>query len=361
MLFSDNMSIEEELSLKQLAQSKNLLVMGPDCGTAIISGVPLAFANAVRPGNIGVVGASGTGTQEVTTLIHNLGLGISHAIGTGGRDIKKEIGGISFLQALSMLNEDDNTKVILLVAKPPHQSVLDKIGLAVSKIKKPVVAVFLGADRESVEKHKMIFAKTLEEGALLACRLLDTKVQIEILPQRQIKTSGKYIRALYSGGTFCYETQLVLKELGLKDLYSNAPANGVNTLSNSNVSEAHTIVDLGEDEFTKGQPHPMIDYSLRIRRILEDIKRADTGVMILDLVIGFGSNLNPQAEFIPTIAEAKKLAPHVPIICFITGTDSDPQKRQELIGLVKATGAELVHTNAQAARLAASIVQGTQQ
>ncbi len=360
MLFSDNMSIDEERSLKELAKKKNLLVMGPDCGTAIVSGAPLAFANSVREGKVGIVGASGTGMQEISTLIHNMGQGISHALGTGGRDIKEEIGGISFLHALSMLKEDEKTKVIVLVAKPPHQKVLEKIGEAATNIKKPIVAVFLGATRECVEKYKMIYAPTLEQGAFLAAKILDQKAKIESETYQTIeKPKGvplKYLRALYSGGTFCYESLLMLKELGIENLYSNAHATSVKLLSNSNVSQEHTVIDLGEDEFTKGRPHPMIDYTLRNRRIMEEIRRDDTGVILLDLVIGYGANMNPREEFIPTIIQAKKEAPHIPIICFITGTDSDPQNRQLLIGSLKKCGALVVYTNAQALQLAVRMI-----
>src|SRR5580704_9603583 len=97
MIFSDNVPIAEEASLKHEARERGLMVMGPDCGTAIIGGVPLAFANAVPRGDIGIIGASGTGIQEVSTLIARAGRGVRHAIGTGGRDMHAEVGGLTTL------------------------------------------------------------------------------------------------------------------------------------------------------------------------------------------------------------------------------------------------------------------------
>src|SRR4030095_10708603 len=98
MLFFDNVAIADERAIKLYARARTLLVMGPDCGTAIVNGVPLGFANVVRRGDIGLVAASGTGLQEVTCRIHNLGGGISQAIGTGGRDLKDAGGGMPVLQ-----------------------------------------------------------------------------------------------------------------------------------------------------------------------------------------------------------------------------------------------------------------------
>ncbi len=227
MLFSDNVSIEEEIELKKYALSKNLLVMGPDCGTAIINGVPLAFANVVRRGNIGIVAASGTGLQEVSTLIHNYGFGVSQAIGTGGRDVKEKVGGMMFIQALKALADDDETKVLLLVSKPPHASVLEKIGQVVKGIKKPVISVFLGANASDIEKFGIKQFSTLEEGAVQSIRALGQKVEAKSCCQncncwgeeaKMLAKGQRYIRALYSGGTFCSETQLILST-HVKDLY----------------------------------------------------------------------------------------------------------------------------------------------
>ena len=359
MLFSDNVTISEEVSLKKAADKKNLLVMGPDCGTAIINRIPLAFANYVNLGEIGVVAASGTGLQEVTTLISNYGFGITQALGTGGRDIKEEVGGISFLRSLSMLAEDESTKVILMVAKPPHPSVLSKIGKFIEGIKKPTVAVFLGADQEDIDKYGIKYAETLEDGAKIACELTGGTVTIsEAYKNIKVNYNKKCMRALYSGGTFCYETQLLLKKQGVSDLFSNAPCKGVLKLQNSNISQGHTILDLGEDEFTQGRPHPMIDFSLRNQRILEEVKNPDVSFLIIDLVIGYGANMNPMDEFIPTIRKARVSNPEIPIISFVTGTDNDPQEKVTLIKTMKELGVHVVNSNKQAAILASNILKG---
>lgn len=88
-LFSDNVSLDDEIELKRVAADKGLLVMGPDCGTAIVNGVGLGFANKVRQGPIGIVAAAGTGLQQVSSRIHQLGSGVTQAFGTGGRDLSE--------------------------------------------------------------------------------------------------------------------------------------------------------------------------------------------------------------------------------------------------------------------------------
>jgi len=279
MLFSDNVSLEKEISLKKFAQKRGLLVMGPDCGTAIINGVPLAFANAVSRGSIGIVAAAGTGLQEVSCIISNAGAGISQAIGTGGRDVKQEVGGIMFLEGLKALAKDEQTRVILLVSKPPHKDVLRRIEKLAKTIRKPIVTAFVGASRQGDR------TSTLEEAALVAValsqgqsrdevvsRLIARDKEILRIAKREAgkrKKHQKYVRGLFSGGTFCAEAQIIFKTL-LAGVYSNAPVGSTKQLRNSLVSQKHSVIDLGEDEFTVGRPHPMIDYSLRNRRILAE-------------------------------------------------------------------------------------------
>ena len=369
MLFSDNVSIEEEIELKKYALSKNLLVMGPDCGTAIINGVPLAFANVVRRGNIGIVAASGTGLQEVSTLIHNYGFGVSQAIGTGGRDVKEKVGGMMFIQALKALADDDETKVLLLVSKPPHASVLEKIGQVVKGIKKPVISVFLGANASDIEKFGIKQFSTLEEGAVQSIRALGQKVEAKSCCQncncweeeaKMLAKGQRYIRALYSGGTFCSETQLILST-HVKDLYSNAPAGSAKALADIWKSQANTVIDLGEDEFTVGKPHPMIDYSTRNKRLIEEAKNPETAFIMLDVVIGYGSNMKPLEDIVPKILEAKEIARaskrHLPILAIVTGTDSDPQNRSSVMAGLTQAGVIVLESNAEMARAAISLTK----
>jgi FdrA protein len=367
MIFSDHVPLEKEIELKKYAQKHHLLAMGPDCGTAIINGVPLAFANVVKPGNIGIVAASGTGLQEATTLISNAGGGISQAIGTGGRDVKKEVGGIMFISALQALAADENTHAILLVSKPPHPEVLQKIGEIVKTIKKPVAAVFLGADPEQVKTYGIIPAPDLEEGAKKILELAGIKtdfpaaLDINQIANREVKKLNKdqkYLRALFTGGTFCSETQVILKDI--PGIFSNTPTANSLPMKDIMKSEKHTIIDLGTDEFTLGKPHPMIDFSTRNKRIIQETKDKETAVILLDLVLGYGANPNPLPGIIPVIDKAKQLAQEqnreIPIVCSVTGTDEDPQNRRHVVEALKSAGVIVCGSNAEASKLCKKIL-----
>ena len=372
MMFSDNVTVEDEINLKKQAVSKGLLMMGPDCGTAIINGVPLAFANVVNRGNIGIVAASGTGLQEVSSIITNLGGGISQAIGTGGRDVKKDVGGIMFIEALKALNNDEATEVIALVSKPPHPEVLDKIAVEIKKISKPIVAIFIGANAETIEKSGAIPASNLEECAVIANALAnkqDYSAAVQTLKDRKNKNAnlarkladnnkGKYLRGLFSGGTLCDETQLLFKDT-IGFTYSNAPLNPDYQLEDLWKSKEHTIIDLGEDEFTAGRPHPMIDFSLRNKRIIQEAKDPETKVILLDVVLGYGSNLAPDEELVPNFKQAKEINPNVAIICSITGTDEDPQNRAKVKEALENAGAIVMNTNVEASELAQAVIEFT--
>ena len=364
MLFSDNVPLETEIALKRLASDKKLLMMGPDCGTAIINGVPLAFANVVNRGNIGIVAAAGTGLQEVSTLIANAGGGISQAIGTGSRDVKKAVGGIMFLAGLNALAEDEQTRVIVLVSKPPDPEVLATINAARQAVKKPVIAMFVGAAERGGPR-------TLEAAALMAvaaaggqqvsavCASLaakDQQLRAEAQKAAAKRASGqKYLRGLFSGGTFCLETQAILLDLKLSGgIYSNTPMTGVARLKDSLRSERHTVIDLGEDEFTVGRPHPMIDFTLRNRRIQEEAVDPETAVILMDVILGFGSHPDPAGELAPMIEQASR---KVMVVCSVTGTDQDPQVRGAVKARLEEAGAVVMPSNAAAAKLAAYTVQ----
>ncbi|MFC2133700.1 acyl-CoA synthetase FdrA [Bacteroidota bacterium] len=376
LLFSDNVTLEKEIELKKFAVDNGLLMMGPDCGTAIINGVPLAFANVVNRGNIGIVAAAGTGLQEVSSIISNEGGGISQAIGTGGRDIKRAVGGLMFIKSLKALSKDESTDVILLVSKPPDQKVLEKIVNIVKDITKPVVAVFLKGKTEDEEVYDFYSAITLEEGALVAVALSKRQAvkdvtekiiqremeldEIAKVESQKIEKKQKYLRALYSGGTFCSEAQIIFSELS-DEIYSNAPVEKSNKLSNAWQSEKHTIVDLGEDEFTVGKPHPMIDYSIRNKRIITEAEDTETAVILLDVVLGYGSNMNPLADILPVLTKAKSIAKenqrYLPIICSVTGTDKDPQIRSNVAEGLKQAGALVMESNAAACKLSYYIIK----
>ena len=372
MLFSDNIPLETEIALKKEALKKGLLVMGPDCGTAIINGAPLCFANSVSRGGIGIVAASGTGLQEVSTLISNEGSGVSQAIGTGSRDVKKEVGAITLIQGLKALAEDRDTSLIVIVSKPPHPDVLAKILAEVKKIKKPVVSVMLGGDARLPEKKDFYSARTLEEAALKAVYLvkdgsphkakerlfdINTGVQAAALAQAGNKTKKqKYLRGLFSGGTFVSEAQIVLNEI-TGPLWSNAPLDKKYKLADSLKLKGNCVIDMGEDEFTVGRPHPMIDFSLRNKLIVSQAADPETAVILLDVVLGYGANMRPLEDILPSIHEAFKANRTLSIAASVTGTETDPQVRSKVVAGLRKAGVLVMPSNAGACRLAGAIVK----
>jgi FdrA protein len=370
MLFSDNVPLPVEVQLKEFADRNGLLVMGPDCGTAIINGAPLGFANAVSRGPVGIVGASGTGIQEISTIVSREGSGISQAIGTGGRDVKSAVGGVTFLAALSALAEDDETRVIVLVAKPPDADVHERIMAKAARAAKPIVSVFLGRPAsDGREAAPVGEAATLEEAALravAAARGEDPRATLKRLAARD-ETIGeraaeearrrrpgqRYLRGLMSGGTFAAEAQIVASDL-ISDLFANAPAGLAVPLDDARRSRRNSIVDLGADEFTVGRPHPMIDGSVRHARIAREATDPETAVILLDVVLGHGAHPDPAAELAPVVREAVR---HVCVVCSVTGTDRDPQNRSRVAAALVEAGAVLMPSNAAASLFAASIVR----
>jgi succinyl-CoA synthetase alpha subunit len=375
MIFSDNVSLADEIMLKQYAREHGLLVMGPDCGTAIINGIPLGFANVVRRGVIGVAGASGTGTQQVTCLIDRWGAGVSQAIGLGGHDLHVQVGGISMLTALDALAADALTEVIVLISKPPAPEVAARVLEKAAQISKPVVVDFLGADPATVERDgvaaaRIHAARTLEDAAAIAVALSqkqprpargqplsDEHAQRAHTLAAKLQPMQRYVRGLFSGGTFCYESLLLLGE-ALGPVYSNIPLKPEHRLANVWQSQAHTAIDLGDDAFTQGRPHPMIDFRLRNERLVKEAADPEVAVILLDVVLGYGSNMDPAAELVPAIREARAAAgdraPH--FVASVCGTESDPQNLARQENALRAAGVWLTETNAQAARLAAAIV-----
>jgi FdrA protein len=371
MIFSDNVPLAEEIELKKKASKKGLFVMGPDCGTAIINGVPLAFANVVKRGNVGIVAAAGTGLQEVSSILFNAGAGISQAIGTGGRDVKKEVGGIMFLQALEALQQDRDTQIIVLISKPPHPEVLKKIAAQIKKSEKPVIAAFLGTDPNIVKDSGAMYAEDLEYAALMAAalsqgqspnafqaELQQRNVCFEELAQAEAgkkQKSQKYVRGLFSGGTLCAEAQVILRR-AIGDIYSNVPLIPELKLPNSFKSMKHSVVDFGEDEFTVGRPHPMIDFSLRNHKMIEEAQDPEVAVILFDVVLGYGAHPDPAAELAPTIRQIRNISPQLSIICSITGTEQDPQNKSHIQKSLQEAGVLVLPSNAAACELTAKIL-----
>ena len=362
-LFSDNVPLAQEVTLKQEATRRGLLVMGPDCGTAIIGGVPLGFANAVRRGNIGLVAASGTGLQEVSTQIHRMGGGVSHAIGTGGRDVYEAVGAATMLQGIAMLAADPSTKVIAIVSKPPAPLVAERVLAALRASGKPAVVLFIGAAAQLPHKSKgavLRIAHTLVDCAAMAVRLAGVKRQVPAhypLPRKPMfAKSQQYLRALYAGGTFTAEAQSLWADAGFK-VWSNVPLEPALALAKPRqASREHSALDLGDDAFTVGRPHPMIDQAARIERLLIEAADPQVRVILLDVVIGWGAHSNPAAELAPAIVQAKALARkrgrQLAVVGFVCGTEADPQVLSQQEALLRKAGMVLASNSANAAWLA---------
>ena len=372
LLFSDNVSIEDERDLKQAAVARRRLMMGPGAGTAILDGIALGFANHVRRGPIGVIAGSGTGLQEVTVLVHRAGSGISQAIGTGGRDLTEAIGGLTTRFGLELLAEDPDTRVIVLLSKPPQRAVADGILALAGDCGKPVIVAFLGGEPPSVARENLIFAGTLEMASLLAIQALDGDMAdpfasapgaletAAAAEAARLAPEARFIRGLYSGGSLCHESLLILRAAGIGPVRSNAGGDPTLLLADAWHSEGHSLVDLGEEEFTRGRPHPMIDPRVRQERVLAEAADRATAVILLDIVLGYGSNADPSGTLIPTLNAAREAAAaesrSISVVAHVCGTELDPQVLERQEAALRAAGVLVASTNAQAARLAGLIV-----
>ena len=361
-LFSDNVPIEQERTIKQLAARRGLLVMGPDCGTAIIGGVPLGFANVVRQGHVGLIGASGTGLQEVSSQVHLMGAGLSHVIGTGGRDVKDAIGGITMLMALDLLAADPATTVIGIVSKPPAAAVMRAVVERAGRAGKPVVVCFLGGAETAmpagVRQTASLFDCAAQCVALACGKAVEATPETSVAPPR-FAPGQRFVRGLFSGGTFCTEAQVALRDLGIA-CRSNVPLAPAHALASLDRSEGHTLLDLGDDDFTIGRPHPMIDPSSRVARIAQEAADPDTAVLLLDIVLGYAGHDDPAGALAPAIAAAIAGAAAagraLVVVAFVCGTEEDPQRRSAQEAALRSAGVMLAPSSTHAARLAARLV-----
>jgi FdrA protein len=364
--------IEEEIEIKRAAAEKGLLVMGPDCGTAIIHGTGLGFANKVRTGSIGLIGASGTGLQEVSVLLHDLGMGISHAIGTGGNDVSDRVGGLTMIQGIQLLEADPATEIVVVVSKPPGKCIIEKILNQLRQSSKPVIANFLGLYKKSYQEENILFTATLEETALRTVEKMRQPSQMgepdldnekgalkrAKQERRNLTDTQRYVRGLFSGGTLAGEASIILQNMG-SSVYGNISLDGVERLANSKISKGHCIIDLGADEFTLGKPHPMIEPEMRRERLLEEARDPQVAVILLDFVLGYGAHPNPVGATVPHLEmvkrETKRNGRSVPIVTSVCGTDEDPQDKSVQIRMLEKCGVLVMPSNAQAARVAAHI------
>ena len=350
MIFSDNVSLAAEAALKQEAQFLGRLVMGPDCGTAIINGTPLAFANSVPRGAVGIIGASGTGTQEVSCLIAQYGGGISHAIGVGGRDLRSEIGGISTLMALDALATDAATAHIVLVSKPPPAEVVARVLERAASISKPVTVCFIGAKVMPMPANAtQVFS--LKDAARTALGLRENDhTTRQMIPSNIRAPAGRTagqstVRGLFSGGTLCAEAQAIFLTAEVP-VASNAPIPGAEPVPPT--TPEHQLLDLGNDSYTRGRPHPMIDPMVRDQPIIDALSDRAVAVILLDLVIGFGTHHDPAGHVGGTIMTHQRQDGPV-VIASVTGTEADPQTRSLQIAKLEAAGIHVAPTNADAA------------
>ena len=415
-IFSDHVPVEDELKIKKQALMKGVLILGPGAGTSIINGKGIGFSNAISVGPVGIVAAAGTGLQEVACLLDQCGIGVKHGLGVGGSDPKDKIGGIMMLECMKILEKDDDIKVIAIVSKPPSPSVEQKImEYVIGGGTKKYVLAFIGgqlaaaaAGGKKQQRHTEDFlsqpsssanmkssrnttataadehdtgivkVNSLASSVLAIANALGNQQLEKAISQLYIPPEGlvnllqrewselqgnqKFIRALYTGGTFTYEAQVILRDIiDIGQIYSNTPTEQIKELQDSFKSEKHSIIDLGEEEFTKGRPHPMIDPTIRKFRILEEAKDPEVGVILLDFVLGYGSNPDPVGAVIDEVQLAKEIAHkqghYLPVITHVCGTKNDIQGYERSISRLNSVGCIVMPTNALAVIASALIVQ----
>lgn len=383
-IFSSNVPPEEEKELKEKGRAKGLLVLGPDCGTVIVNGAVLGFGNVLKRGNVGIVASASTGIQEVSCQLDRMGVGISHAIGTGGNDLSEDIGGIAMMDVLGFLERDEATKVIVIISKPPAPAIEEKIlQFLVKNVRKPVVANFIGGDPRHVREAGFVPAYSLDEAGYKAAQVsrgrdlknftwdieaeedatgyewdLDTLRKIAEVEWSRLSDDQQFVRGLFCGGTLCYEAQLVLREF-VGPSYSNSPLNPEYKLSDPFESIGHTVVDLGGEEFVAGRLHPMIDPTIRKTRLKKEGVDTTTAVILLDFVLGYGCHPDPAGALLDEFKHVKKSAEeqgrHIPIVASVVGTEGDPQVLSAQESKLRDAGVTVLTSNAQAAAVAGFI------
>jgi FdrA protein len=379
-LFSDHVPLDQEIKLKSYANSHGLLVLGPGAGTSIINGVGLGFANSVRKGNVGIVASAGTGIQEVSTMLDGIGLGVSAALGVGGTDVTEEVGGLMMKKCLALLEKDESTKTIMIVAKTPKEKVIREVmGHVERATTKPVIACFLGLDNHSVEVGRVSYAKTLHSAVSKAAAIAGGTAE-EMFRARVgsnfgelsksskgissgLDVSQRFVRGLFSGGTLAHETLLIFREL-VGEAYSNTPLSDHFALSDPNLSRENSVVDLGDESFTAGRAHPMIDPTLRKLRIAQESRDPEVAEVMLDVVLGYGSAPDPGGALLGAIGDARESSRRrggeLAFVAHICGTDSDPQPLGEQSEKLSKAGVLLFPSNALMSAAAALAIGGSE-
>ena len=371
-IFSSNVPLEEEKALKEIAAEKGLLVMGPDCGTSLIAGRGIGFANAVRKGSIGVIGASGTGLQEFTCQIHNIGMGISHAIGTGTNDVSDEIGGITSFLAIETLEFDPSTDVITFISKSPGKEFQQALIKRFEVSSKPVVCCFLGAESSPEQSSKLKFASTIDD-AVAWVRHLTTGDPVSgtgTLTDEELSWIGaevgkfsedqRYLRGIFAGGTFTYQSQKIFQAQGV-EVYSNAPLKPEFRLEDPDQSIKTSIVDMGDEFYTLGRPHPMIDGTLRKERILAEGNDPQVAILFMDFILGYNSSPDPVGELLDAIGRVQQTfqqkGSHLAVVASICGTEDDAQDLNLQSQLLRDQGAYVFLSNSKASAFCAALLK----
>jgi FdrA protein len=346
MVFSDNVPLEQEVALKQRAAEAGVLVMGPDCGTAVVGGVGLGFANVVRPGPVGIVAASGTGAQHLMSLLDGAGLGVSHCLGVGGRDLSEAVGGLSTLRALDLLDADPGTELVVVVSKPPAAGVADAVRAHAATLATPVLFGLLGAGQPDLTATAQAVVEATGR----------TWTAPESWPG-EVATGrpGGSLRGLFAGGTLCDEAMLIAAA-SLGPIASNIPLAPQDALGTDLAARGHTMIDFGDDELTRGRPHPMIDGTLRVERMLAEVDDPTAGVLLLDVVLGLGADPDPAATLVDPVRRAT--AAGLPVVVSVVGTRDDPQGTRTVCAALHAAGAAVHLSNAAATRAALDLIAG---
>jgi len=373
-MFSDNVPLDEEVELKRIAEKMGLFVMGPGCGTSVINNISIGVMSQVRKGRIGIVGASGSGIHEIAVQIHRAGLGISQAIGTGGKDISREVGGSTMIRSIRLLEQDGETDVIVVVSKPPHPDTAAKVLAEISKCAKPVVVFFLGGKRDEVIAAGARCAESLEHAAEIAVGLAGGgellmndylgKCRQELEPvareeRKRLTPNQKYLRAVFCGGTHSEEAVLMLQDM-VPSLHSNLSFGKVERLGNRHVSVGNTLVDMGDEEFTKGRPHPVMDPSILNDRLLREGSDPEVGVILFDLLYGHGIHKDPVGAIEDSLRKIRQKGKddgrYVSIVASLCGTDLDTQGVDSQKRRLQELGVLIAGSNAKAAILGGLII-----
>lgn len=315
MVFSDNVPVEQEVALKRAAADRGVMVMGPDCGTAVVDGVGLGFANVVSPGPVGIVAASGTGCQQLLALLDHAGVGVTHALGVGGRDLSADVGGLATREALRRLDADPRVELVVLVSKPPAPEVAAAITAYADSLATPVELALLGAGQPD-----------LTAAAERVLGRLGREVPQWPVVGRAASGQGR-VSGLFVGGTLCQEAAIIA-----------GPGAG-------------TFTDFGDDEYTQGRAHPMIDPTLRLEEIGRAAADPEVGVLLLDVVLGHGAEADPAALLAPALEQVRK-----PVVVTVVGTAADPQDRDRQVRALADAGAEVHLSNARATRRALELL-----